>query len=70
MRSTTPARPRCSHTSPIPRRVAPLPAPAPPRRLVLLAVVLALTLLAGACALDSANDLQDLQDLLAVASSY
>jgi hypothetical protein len=32
--------------------------------------VLALTLLAGACALDSANDLQDLQDLLAVASSY
>ena len=58
---------RNARAGPIPRRIAALLAPAPPRRLVLLAVVLALTLLAGACALESANDLQD---MLAPASSY
>jgi len=58
---------RNARVGPIPRRVAALLAPAPPRRLVLLAVVLALTLLAGACALESANNLQD---LLALAGSY
>ncbi len=52
---------------PIPRRVAALLAPAPPRHLALLAVVLALTVLAGVSALAAANDLQD---LLALASSY
>jgi hypothetical protein len=44
----------------VPRRVAALLAPPPPRRLLLLAVVLAVALLAGLCALESANDLQDL----------
>ncbi len=59
---------RATHAAgPIPRRVAALLAPAPPRRLALLAVVLAVTLLAGVCALKAANDLQD---LLALASSY
>ncbi len=52
---------------PIPRRVAALLGPAPPRRLALLIVVLALTLLASACAIEAANDLQD---LLALASRY
>ncbi len=52
---------------PIPRRVAALLAPAPPRRLALLAVVLALALLASVCALEAANDLQD---MLALASTY
>jgi hypothetical protein len=52
---------------PIPRRVAALLAPAPPRRLALVTLVLALALLAGICALQAANDLQD---LLALASSY
>jgi Peptidase family M48 len=52
---------------PIPRRVKALLAPPPPRRLALLAVVLAVALLAGFCALEAANELQD---LLALASSY
>jgi hypothetical protein len=59
---------RDTHTAgPIPRRVAALLAPAPRPRLALLAVVLVLALLAGICALEAANDLQD---LLALASSY
>jgi len=58
---------RKPHAGPIPRRVAALLAPAPPRRLALLAVVLSATFLAGACALIAANDLQD---LLALASGY
>ncbi len=63
-----PAAVRGAHAAgPIPRRVAALLAPPPPRRLALLALVLALALLAGACALEAANDLQD---LLALASSY
>src|SRR5229473_1867287 len=48
---------------PVPRRVAALLAPPPPRRLVLLAAVLALVALAGICALEAANDLQDLLSL-------
>jgi Zn-dependent protease with chaperone function len=63
----TPAHRAAGTAGPIPRRVAALLAPAPPRRLALLAVVLALALLAGICALEAANDLQD---LLALASSY
>jgi hypothetical protein len=63
----SPAHRDTDAAGPIPRRVAALLAPAPPRRLPLLAVVLALTLLAGVCALEAANDLQD---LLALASSY
>lgn len=64
----SPARRRDWHAAgPVPRRVAALLAPAPPRRLALLAAVLALAVLAGACALAAANDLQD---LLALASSY
>ncbi len=52
---------------PVPRRVAALLAPPPPRRLVLLAAVLALVALAGICALEAANDLQD---LLSLASAH
>jgi Zn-dependent protease with chaperone function len=59
--------PNAPTAGPIPRRVAAMLAPAPQHRLVLLAVVLALTLLASACAIEAANDLQD---LLALASSY
>src|SRR6266702_1999755 len=51
---------------PVPRRVAALLAPPPPRRLVLLAAVLALVALAGICALEAANDLQDLLSLASV----
>jgi Zn-dependent protease with chaperone function len=61
------ARSGAHAAGPIPRRVAALLAPPPPRRLALLAVVLALTLLAGFCALQAANDLQD---VLSLASSY
>jgi hypothetical protein len=63
-----PATYRDTHTAgPIPRRVAALlkPAPRPPH--ILLAVVLALALLAGVCAMEAAHDLQD---LLGLASSY
>ena len=63
----TGARRDAQAAGPIPRRVAALLVPAPPRRLPLTALVLALTLLAGVCALEAANDLQD---LLALASSY
>jgi len=52
---------------PVPRRVAALLASPPPRRLVLLAAVLALVALAGICALVAANDLQD---LLSLASTH
>lgn len=63
-----PAALRGAHPpGPIPRRVAALLAPPPPGRLALLALALALALLAGVCALEAANDLQD---LLALASSY
>jgi len=62
-----PGRADAHAAGPIPRRVAALLAPAPPRRLALLTVVLALALLAGVCALEAANDFQD---LLALASSY
>jgi hypothetical protein len=48
---------------PVPRRVAALLAPPPPRRLLLLAAVLAIAALAGICALEAANDLQDLLSL-------
>jgi len=48
---------------PVPRRVAALLAPPPPRRMVLLAAVVALVALAGICALEAANDLQDLLSL-------
>ena len=63
----SPAHRDANDAGPIPRRVAALLAPVPPRPLALLAVVLALTVLAGVCALEAANDLQD---LLALASSY
>jgi hypothetical protein len=63
-----PATYRDTHTAgPIPRRVAALLKPAPRPRLILLAVVLALALLAGVCAMEAAHDLQD---LLGLASSY
>jgi Zn-dependent protease with chaperone function len=60
-------RPCPRGAGPIPRRVAAMLAPPPPRRLALLAIVLAAAMLAAICALDAANQLQD---LLALASSY
>lgn len=65
-------RPLRAHAAagPIPRRVAALLAPPPPRRLLLLAAVLAAALLAGLCALEAANDLQDLLSLAKTRHHY
>jgi hypothetical protein len=48
---------------PVPRRVAALLAPPPRRRIVLIAVSIALVVLAAVCVLVAANDLQDLLSL-------
>jgi hypothetical protein len=58
------ARPRAHPVAgPVPRRVAALLAPPPPRRLLLLAAGIAVLVLAGVCALEAADGLQDLLSL-------
>lgn len=50
-------------SGPVPRRVAALLGPAPRTSLIALAAALALVAVAGVCALDAANELQDLLSL-------
>lgn len=54
---------RPGDSGPVPRRVAALLGPAPRTSLLALAAALALVAVAGVCALEAANDLQDLLSL-------
>jgi Zn-dependent protease len=65
-----PGGPAWSQAGPVPRRVAALLGAPPPRRVLLMAAGAGLIVLAAVCALEAANDLQDLLSLAHATASH